>query len=173
MKKGTIAIATPQDKKIEELGVKLNKTYVAYGKKDVRDAKVQNQLEQDANASKAKGAAPARAITKATPLYRNSEWDLVDRLKDDPKFDITRVPEAELCDELKKMKPEERVAHVKKQLAEREAIQKEVAELSKKRSEYIKDEMKKNDKLGDKAFDEAVRSALRDQASKKGFTIPD
>jgi hypothetical protein len=33
--------------------------------------------------------------------------------------------------------------------------------------------MKKNDKLGDKAFDEAVRGALRDQARKKEFTIPE
>jgi len=74
---------------------------------------------------------------------------------------------------LKKMKPAERIAHVKKKLAEREAIQKEITELSKKRTEYIRQEAKKNEKLGDKAFDEAVRSALRDQASKKGFTIPD
>lgn len=173
MKKGTIAILTPHDKKLEELGAKLNTTYVAYGKKDVRESKVRNQAEQDNNAAKAKGAAPARMISKATGLYRNSDWDLVDRLKDDPKFDITKVPEAELCDELKKMKPDERVAHVKKQLAEREAIQKEIAELGKKRAEYIKEEVKKNDKLGDKAFDEAVRGALRDQANKKGFTIPE
>jgi hypothetical protein len=105
-------------------------------------------------------------------LYRSSDWDLVDRLKDDPKLDITKIPEAELCDELKKLKPEERVALVKKKLAEREAIQKEIVKVSKMRSAYIKEEMKKSDKLGDKAFDEAVRGALRDQASKKGFTIP-
>ncbi len=61
---------------------------------------------------------------------------------------------------------------MKKKLAEREAIQKEIMEVSKLRSAYIKEEMKKNDKLGDKAFDEAVRGALRDQASKKGFAIP-
>jgi hypothetical protein len=173
MKKGTVAVATPQDKKLEELGEKINQTYLAYGKKDAREAKTKNQSAQDANARKAKGAAPARAISKATGLYRNSDWDLVDRLKDDPTFDITKIPDAELCDELKKMKPQERVAHVKKNLAEREAIQKDITELSKQRSAYIREEMKKNDKLGDKAFDEAVRTALRDQASKKGFTIPD
>jgi hypothetical protein len=46
-------------------------------------------------------------------------------------------------------------------------------EVGKKRSECIREEKKKNAKLGDKAFDEAVRGALRDQAGKKGFTIPD
>ena len=173
MKKGTIAIATPHDKKLEELSAQLNKTYLAYGKKDVREFKARNQVEQDSNAQNAAGAAPARALSKATPLYRSSDWDLCDRLKEDPKLDITKIPEDELCDELKKLKPEERVALVKKKLAEREAIQKEIVEVSKRRSAYIKEEMKKNDKLGDKAFDEAVRGALRDQASKKGFRIPE
>jgi hypothetical protein len=173
MKQGTVAIATPHDKKLEELSAKLNKTYVAYGQKDVREFKALNQVEQDTNAQKAEGAAPARALSKASPLYRSSDWDLVDRLKDDPKLDITKIPEDELCDELKKLKPEERVALVKKKLAEREAIQKEIVKVSKMRSAYIKDEMKTNDKLGDKGFDEAVRGALRDQASKKGFTIPE
>ena len=113
------------------------------------------------------------AVSKATDLYRNSDWDLVDRLKDDPKFDVTKVPEEQLCDEMKKMKPPERVAHVKKKLAEREAIQKEIGELSKKRTDYIKQQAKKTDKLADKAFDEAVRAALRDQAAKKSITIPE
>ena len=173
MKLGTVAIATPHDKKLEELSAQLNKTYLAYGKKEVREYKSGNQAEQDANAAKAPGAAPARAASKASALYRSSDWDLVDRLKDDPKFDITKIPEDELCEELRKLKPEERVAVVKKKLAERDAIQKEIVEVSKKRGEYIKEEMKKNDKLGDKAFDEAVRGALRDQARKKEFTIPD
>ena len=57
-------------------------------------------------------------LSKAGALYRSSDWDLVDRLKDDPKLDITKIPEDELCDELKKLKPEERVAHVKKKLEE-------------------------------------------------------
>jgi hypothetical protein len=173
MKKGTLAIATPQDKKLAELSAQLNTTYLAYGKKDVREFKAQNQVEQDKNAAKTPGAAPARATSKAGALYRSSDWDLVDRLKDDPNFDITKVPEDELCEELKKLKPEERVALVKKKLAERDAIQKEIVEVGKMRSDYIREETKKNDKLGDKAFDEAVRGALRDQASKKGFTIPD
>jgi hypothetical protein len=173
MKKGTLAIATPHDKKLEELSAQLNKTYLPYGKKEAREYRSRNQAEQDANAAKAPGAAPARAASKASGLYRGSDWDLVDRLKDDPKFDITKISEDELCEELRKLKPEERVAVVKKKLAERDAIQKEIVEVSKKRGDYIKEEMKKNDKLGDRAFDEAVRGALRAQASKKGFTIPE
>ena len=71
MQKGTVAIATPHDKKLEELSAKINKTYVAYGKKDVREFKARNQAEQDTNAQKAQGAAPARALSKASALYRS------------------------------------------------------------------------------------------------------
>src|SRR5262249_23280374 len=73
MKKGTASIATPQDKKLVELGTKLNTTYLAYGKKEVRDAKSENQSAQDGNAKRA-GAGAARSVTKATALYRSSDW---------------------------------------------------------------------------------------------------
>ncbi len=170
MKKGTVAIATPQDLKLEELGGKLNRTYLAYGLKTLREDKMANQRDQDANARGIRAAA-SRAVSKAGGLYRNSEWDLVDRLKEDPKFDVAKVPVEQLCDEMKKMKPAQRVAHVKKKLAEREAIQKEIVELNKKRTEYLRQATKKNEKAGDRAFDEAVRAALRDQARRKGLKI--
>ncbi len=172
--KGIVAVATPHDKKLGELSTQLNSTYVAYGRKETREAKVQNQTAQDSNAGKlAPAAAATRAISKGGAHYRNSDWDLVDRLKDDPKLDITKIPEAELCDELKKMTPEERVAFVKKKQSERETIQKEIVELSKKRDTYVREKMKKNIKAGSKVFDEAVRGALRDQANRKGIAIPE
>lgn len=172
MKRGAVAVAAPQDKKIEELGARLNRTYLAYGKQEQRDAKLANQAEQDRAAAKA-GAGAARSVTKATAFYRNSGWDLVDRLKEDPKFDVAKVPASELCDELKNLKPAERVELVKKKLAEREAIQKEIAELGVQRREYLQQATKKSEKAGDKAFDDAVRGALRHQAKKKGFTVPE
>ena len=65
---------------------------------------------------------------------------------------------------MKKMKPAEREAHVKEMLARRHAIQKQIAELSVKREAFIKEQQKKNPSKADKAFDEAIRGALRDQA---------
>jgi hypothetical protein len=166
------AVAAPQDRKLAELSVKLSTTYVAYGLKEVREARAENQAEQDANAARA-GAAPARAFSKATALYRNSDWDLVDRLKDDPKFDVAKVPENQLPEELKKLKPAERVAHVKKKLAQREALQKEITDLSRQRDDHLKQAAKKDAKVADKAFDQALRAALRDQAKKKGIAVPE
>jgi hypothetical protein len=71
------------------------------------------------------------------------------------------------------MKPDERVAHVKKMAAERESIQKEITALSAKRTEYIAQQQKKTPSRADKAFDDAVRGALREQSKAKGITIPE
>jgi hypothetical protein len=165
-------VAAPQDKALAELSAKLNTTYVVYGK-DGKE-KANNQKKQDENASKASPqAAASRATTKGGDLYRNSTWDLVDRLKEDPKFDVTKVPEDELCEEMRKLKPEERERHLKEMLARREGIQKEIAELSAKRVEYLKTEAKKNPSKADKAFDEAIRATLREQAGKQGIKLPE
>jgi hypothetical protein len=170
--RGALAIDTPMDKKLAELSTKINKTYVCYGA--VAKDKQANQLAQDANALKnAPAAAAGRAASKANGVYRCDDWDLVDRMKNDPKFDVKTLKDEELSEEMRKMKPEEREAHVKKKAAEREGIQKEIAELSQKRAEYIKEQQKKNPSRADKAFDDAVRGALRDQAKGKGITIPE
>jgi hypothetical protein len=167
----TVAIATPMDKKLIELSGKLNQTYVAYGRLAKKNKA--NQAVQDQNAVKQGGqAAAARASSKGGGLYRNDAWDLVDRMNNDPKFDMRKVPEKELCDELKKLTPEQRVAYVKKKAAERAALQKEINKLSAQRAAYIAREMKKHASQANKAFDAAVRATLREQAGKKGIEIP-
>src|SRR5262249_15615352 len=139
---GTVSVATPMDKTIAELSAKLNTTYVGYGA--LAREKGSNQAAQDANALKvAPGAAQDRAMSKAGGLYRNSDWDLVDRMETDPKFDLSKIPEDQLCDEMKKLKPEERLEYLKKKAAERKDIQKQIVDLGQKREAYIKDELKK------------------------------
>jgi hypothetical protein len=170
--KGTVAINTPVDKKLAELGAKLNSTYVWYGVSG--EEKKANQLLQDQNAAKlGAGVAAARAQSKGGTYYRLADADLVDRLCADPKFDVGKVPEKDLPDALQKMKPEERVKHVAEQKAKRETLQKEIAELSKQRDEYIRNEQKKTQGQAERAFDDAVRGLLRIQAKKKGINIPE
>jgi hypothetical protein len=169
--RGTVSVATPHDKELAELGTRLNGTFCFVGK----DAKAmaENQRRQDENALRL-GAptAASRAESKGGGLYRFEGQDLVERLRQDPKFDVKKVPEAELPDALKKMTPEEREKHVKKLAGEREEIRKQINELAKKREAYIQAELKKKPSATDRAFDEAVRGALRDQARTKGIAIP-
>jgi Mg-chelatase subunit ChlD len=166
------SVATPFDKELNDLGGKLNTTYLAYGKEGAQA--LANQKAQDTNAEKAAPAAgAARAATKGGALYRNDRWDLVDRMKNDPSFDVKKVPVEELCDELKKLTPEEREKFVKEQMAKREAIQKQIAELGQKRDAYIREESKKNQSSAEKALDDALRGILRDQAAEKGIKVPE
>lgn len=169
--RGSVAIATPFDKQLAELSAKLNGTYLGFGR--VAQEKIANQREQDDNALHLSPAAAAtRATTKAGALYRNSDWDLVDRSKDDPSFDVTKVPEADLPEEMRKLKPEERPTYIKKKAEERTTLQKQIAELTSQRDAFVRDAQRKNPSAADKAFDAAIRGTLRDQASAKGVQIP-
>jgi Mg-chelatase subunit ChlD len=169
---GTVSIATPMDKELAELSGKLNTTYVGYGA--LAKERAANQQLQDSNAGKiAPGAAPDRALSKAQGLYKNSEWDLIDLMQTDAKFDLSKIPEDQLCDEMKKLKPDERLAYLKKKADERSTIQKQIVELGQKRETYIKDEMKKQANAAGKSLDDALRDTLRKQAGDKGIKIPE
>jgi hypothetical protein len=170
--RSAVAIATPLDKELSELSSKLNTTYCVYGR--VAKEKQANQLAQDANALQAGLAVAAtRAVSKGSTLYCTEDWDLVDRLKRDPKFDVKKVPVEDLSETMKKMTPEQREKHVKEMLAKRETLQKQIAEVNAKREKYIAQERKKNPSQADKAFDAAIRRAVRDQAATKGIDIPE
>ena len=177
-----VVVKTEFDDKILKLNDELNKTYVAYGKEG-KD-RLANQAEQDSNANKASGAAAPggaapvplaaleRAASKAGALYKNGNWDLVDRMKNDKDFDITKLKEEELCDELKKLKPAERVAYVKKKAEERAELQKKIGELSAQRQKKVDEELaKKPRNENEKALDEALKGVVRDQAKAKGFEV--
>lgn len=167
-----VQVQTPYDKDLLALNEKLNKTFIGYGR--LGEDKARNQLAQDANAEKAgTQAAASRIATKGGALYKNSDWCIVSRFMEDPKFDITKVPEADLPEEMRKMKPAERVEFVKKKKEEREKINKDITDISVKRQKFIDDELKKNASASDKALDTALRKMLREQAKEKGIEIPE
>jgi hypothetical protein len=168
--RGTVTIATPHDRELAELSARLNTTYCFAGK----DAQAlrENQRRQDENALRLGApAAASRAESKAGGLYGFEGQDLVERMKRDGAFDVKKIPAQELPEALRKMTPEEREKHVKELLAKREELQKQIVELSTKRDAYIQEELKKNPNPADRAFDDAVRGALREQAKKKGIEI--
>ncbi|HKB02127.1 MAG TPA: VWA domain-containing protein [Gemmataceae bacterium] len=168
-----VVIRTPFDVEIEKLGVQINDTYCWYGVKG--EAGRTNQLTQDKNAADAAGGASVeRGVTKATRLYRNAEADLIDRMKSEKDFDLKKLKEAELPEELRKLKPQEREAYLKKKADERADIQKKITDLSAQRAKYIEDEKRKQPKpAAEKALDEALRAIIRDQAATKGMKVKD
>lgn len=164
-------IKTPYDDEIQKLGVQINSTYCWYGREGA--AAALNQRAQDDNAKKTAGdVATERGVTKAGQFYCNAAADLIDRMETDKDFDLTKINDADLPEELRKLKPDERLGHLKKKKEERDAIRKQVAELNVKRLKFLADEKRKQPRsAGEKAFDDALVAMLREQAAAKGMKV--
>ena len=166
---GTILVTTPYDKELQDLSGKVNATYVGYGRR--AEEGLLRQRAQDANAA---GAAPAaaadRAASKASGLYSNSAWDLVDKSKE-KDFDLAKVADEDLPEEMRKMTFGEKKAHLEKKTAEREQIQARIRELDGQRKEFVKAEMAKKGLDDGKALDRAIRDAIHEEGAEKGFSF--
>ena len=163
------AIPAPQDKDIAELNAKLNTTYVAYGAKGGEGKS--RQMAQDANAAAAPAAAEVvakRAASKASSNYDNGSWDIVDRAKQ-KDFDISKVADAELPEEMRKLSAEERKTYVEKKRTEREELQKKLSTLAVERDKFVAEKQKEQSK--DPTLAGAVTTAVREQAEKKGVSF--
>jgi hypothetical protein len=165
--RGTVVVETSYDDKIAELGVELNKTYVSYGM--AGDEGRANQIAQDANSAAAgRPAFVDRAGSKASGLYRNARWDLVDAMQE-KDFDLSKIPEAALPEEMRKLSPDERRAFIAERARQRAGLQKQITDLSAKRSHAMQEEFAKKGLNDKSAFDAALRGAVREQAEKQGY----
>ena len=165
-----IVIATPFDEQLAALSTAINTTYVPYGAQ--REVWAGNQAAQDGNAAGLNPAAAAqRCQTKASVLYTNEHWDLVDAC-DQPSFALDKVKKEELPDALRGMSVAELRAHVAAKKRERGELRAKVAELGAQRDAFVLAEKRK---LGEKAgtlFETAVLEAVRQQAAARGFQRP-
>lgn len=164
--RGSVAVATPFDAELAELSRRLNTTYLAYGEQG-KEARAR-QERQDANAAPSAPAAAGRAASKAGALYDNAGWDLVDKSRE-AGFDLEKVPVEALPEEMRSMTPEQRKAHLEQKRAERAALAAKVKDLDAKRRAHVVEEMKKQGLDDSKAFDRALREAVREQAGAAGF----
>ena len=160
-------IATPYDDKIYKCNERLNGTYVSYGSQG--ESKKQMQVSQDRNAESVSSSNYAeRAVSKSKAVYKNDSWDLVDKVKDD-KEALGKIKKSELPKEFQNKSDAEIKTIVETKTKEREIIQKEIADLAKKRQEFIDVESKKTktkDDLGN-----AIASSIKDFAKIKGYTF--
>jgi hypothetical protein len=93
-------------------------------------------------------------------------------MQTDKTFDLKKIKDEELPDELRKLRPDEREPYLKKKAADREEIQKKIARLASQRALFIEESRAKQPKSpGDRALDEALRGILRDQAKSKGMNV--
>ena len=166
-------IKTPVDGKLAALNTQLNGTYIAYGTRGIEKAEM--QTKQDSNAAEAAPSANfARVQSKASSFYKNSSWDLVDKMNNEKDFDITAIKKEELPKELQELKPKEQVEYIKKKSKERTDVQEKITELYAERMKFVEEARKKQPKSdADKALDGALKSMIRQQAKAKGFQFKD
>ena len=169
-----VQIKCPQDEIIIKLNTDLNKTYLWYGAKNVREYNLGNQIRQDSNAqSLGGGGFGSRIVSKAGKLYSNRGRCLVDTFEND-KDVLKKVKESELPEAMQKMKPAEREKHLAEMVKKRAEIRSQIAKLGKERAAHIAKvqaekaakEGKAADSLGD-----AITNAVQSQLKKSGFEI--
>jgi len=164
----TVHITAPQDTQIAKLGIRLNETYVAYGR--IGNMARERQNAQDRNAGKAsKEAAVQRAVTKSSLNYINTAWDLVDALAAN-KIKLEELKAKDLPENMQKMSAEERKAYIETQAKKRAEIQSKIQQLNEQRKKYVAEEMKKRQNKGD-TLGSAIIAAIREQAKKKNFAF--
>ena len=160
-------INAPQDKNIAILNDKLNKTYVPYGNKGRE--KSNRQIIQD---NKSREISPAllskRAATKASSMYDNSNWDLVDALSTG-KVELDKLDEKELPEDLRKMDKSKRKDFVQSKVDERLELKKQINKLNLERNKYVAEKKKESGMPAPATVNEAVTSAIQKQGALKSY----
>ena len=115
--------------------------------------------------------AATRAQTKASVLY-NSQWDLLGALESG-QVTLEDIAEEDLPEEMRLMSPEERAIYIEDTFAQREELRQRIGELSRERRRYVAEQARKKGTDDSMAFDSAIRKAMRQHATDKGFSFPD
>lgn len=160
----TVHIASPYDDIILQLNIRLNNTYIPYGRHGRK--KVAMQEEQDENAAEySKANAVSRTISKGSHLYKNSTWDLVDA-EADKDFSYDKLKTEDLPDNLKGKSKAQIKAYVTKQRDERARIQNEIKNLNEKRRLFLAN----NKSETSNGLESVMVKAIKKQAEKKNYT---
>ena len=162
-------IEAPQDKKIAELNAQLNHTYVPYG--DKGEEKAARQQEQDRKSRDISlGLAAKRAQAKASSVYSNESWDLVDALSAG-RVDLKDIEEEALPQELRKLDKPKQEAFLKQKAQERKKIKEEIQRLGEARNAYVAEQQAAAPAPAVNTIDKAMSQAIRKEAAEKNYNI--
>jgi hypothetical protein len=161
----TVYVPTPYDDKIAVLNDKLNETYVYYGA--AGEHRKAQQIAQDKNAASYGVSNMAeRSFCKSSHAYKNSDWDLVDAVKDNEKL-ISELRTDDLPKVMRSMNLSQRKAYITQKSEERIKIQTEIQSLNKKRLEHISRNTPQSSK--DKMLDASIMKAIKEQGGAKNL----
>ena len=164
-----IEIATPYDDKLVNLNRCINATYLSYGTQGSQFQ--QRQLAQDNNSLLNYGSnnLASRAIAKCQTNYKNTQWDLVDAIKENA-IDLDTLSIEAVPEEFKKIdRKRNGLGLLLKKSSERDSLQKVVLNIDKLRKQYISENQKTEE--GEQSLDQAMLKAVREQCQRKNYSF--
>ena len=160
-------VTTPYDDRIDQCNVRLNATYVSYGR--VGQERKTSQMQQDKNAESISYANKAeRIVSKSKAAYKNESWDMVD-LAAENEDALKDIKQSELPSELQGKTDTEIKSYVAQKTEERVSIQKEIEQLAKQRQAYIDEELKKNNDNSTDDLGKLINESVIEFATAKGY----
>jgi hypothetical protein len=157
--------SAPQDTRLAELNALLNLTYVPYGNQG--RVKLNRQAKEDQKSQDISSALMAkRADSKASLMYDNSTWDLVDALEKDA-VELEEVAPEQLPAPMQSMDAGERQQYVAGKAEERQKIKEEIKALSLARKEYVAQQKAEEPEVS--TIDKAMIEAVRKQGQAKNY----
>jgi hypothetical protein len=165
-------IPTPYDSMLYVLNTRLNGTYIAYGYGGLEGYAKQGSMDV-ANTTMSKSAGLKRIAVKGTKeIYRNSKWDLVDRVQYD-SLGTYNFAEMQLPDSLKNKSKAEIKKIVDEKAKQRNAIQQQILTVNNQREVYIATEKTKNaaNKNNTPTLETEVERIIKEQAKRFNMTI--
>ena len=161
-----VIIESPYDREIIELQSRINRTVVPYGSRAQQErvgnagrlfSSAPSAVASDMAGYLAKRARPGQVAEAVT-----GAGDLVGDIAAG-RQSLQAVPEAELPDNLRRMAPAERQAHVDRQLGERIELNGRLSELVGRRDRHVAEAQKRQPRPAADSFDRAVEKTLRAQ----------
>jgi len=170
-----VAEATPYDADLARLAGELDATNFTYGRRAEREGKVASRKKAAEYAAAAPVASSAdRAIAKGSlgsGMKASEDLVTLAETSGGAGAALAQVKDDELPDELKGKSKEEQKAVIELNQQKRQAIQKQIADLSKKRSEHLKNEAAKKPAAAKKdAFDAEVASIVKEKGKDVGLS---
>jgi hypothetical protein len=128
-RRSALSSVTPYDAELGRLSTALSGTYVGYG----AGSGARHSRQKDADdraAADGPQVAAERAAAKASPVYDNSDWDVVDAI-------AKNKPVTELPPDLSRMSDSERSSFVRQRAGERAQLQQKIREIATRRDAYL------------------------------------
>ncbi len=164
---GALVAETPFDKQLTDLSASINTTYLWIGAAGAAACK--NQAEQDMNARGLSGGVAAqRAASKSSAIYDNRANDLVDGCAAGT-LKLEDVKDEDLPADMKGKTLDEKKAILATKQADRTRVQGEIQVLQAKREAFLAAEAAKQAAQTGTTLDDALKQAIRSQATKKGM----